>query len=161
VKIIHGLEEIDIVPWYECEDCTKHAHFCGQFSALFFLQRFATSDLAIDSLRHLIRAQGHSAIRHFHSDEKVLDRIAQMIARGELHLTRKPLDFRMALPRLSQVACPRAQTQSEPEAPRRQTAEPPPPPPPEEPAFLPDVDAAAIAKALTHASVSGKPFCAE
>ena len=162
MKIIHGLEEIEIVPWYECEDCTQHAHFSSQLTALLFLQRFLNSDGAMSGLRRFIREEGHSAIRHFHSDEKTLGQIAQMLACGELHLTRKPLAFRMAPPRLSQPAASgRPQSSSEPEPPRREAAEPPPPPPPEEPGLPPNVDMAAIARVLTHASISGKPFCAE
>jgi len=161
VKIVHGLEEIEIVPWYECEDCTQHTTFAGRLSALLLLQRFTNSEAVIAGLRSFIRDKGYSAIRHFHSDEKTLGQVAQMLARGELHLTRRPLDFRLAPARQSQGAAPPGtQSSSEPEPPVRQAAAPP-LPPPEEPTFLPNVDPAAIAQVLTQASISGKPFCAE
>jgi hypothetical protein len=97
MKIVDSLEEIEIVPWYLCEDCTKHSHFSSRLSALFFLQRFRSRVWAIDSLRRLIGERGQGAIRHFHSDEKVLDHVAQMLATGELHLIQKPLVIRTSV----------------------------------------------------------------
>ena len=160
MKIIDGLEEIDIVPRYECKNCTQHVYFAGSVSALSFLRHFATSDLVVDNFRRfLIRERGHGAIRDFHSDEKVLARIGQMVAARELHVTRTLLEFRMAQPRSSQgTASPGPQPSAPPAPP---IAAGPPPPPPDEPVFAPNVDAAAVAQSLTQAAQSGVPFCEE
>jgi hypothetical protein len=161
MKIFDGCEEFDIVPWYECADCTKHSHFSGQLSALRLLQRLKTSVFVRDSLRRLIREEGHRGISHSQRDAEVLDQVAQMLATKELHLTRKRRVVGTDAVRASTGAPPRPQSPFEPEPTRRPTADSPLPPPPDEPVFVPNVDPVAIAQVLTHAALSGVPFCAE
>jgi len=161
MKVFDGFEEFDIVPWYECEDCKKHSNFSSRLSALLFLQRLKTSVFVMDSLRYLVREEGDCGTRHDCGDAEVLEQVAQMLARGVLHLTRKLRVVDAPAVRAGTGASLRPESPFEPKPPRRQTAESPPPPPPEEPVFVPNVDPVAIAQVLTHAALSGVPFCAE
>jgi hypothetical protein len=160
MKIFDGFEEIEILPWYECQDCTNHSRFPSWSSALLFLQRFRTSEVAMDSLRRLIRGGGDSPTPQISNEHEVFNQVAHMLARGELHLTLKPLDLGTGATEPKKEA-PQPRPQPPPESPRRQAVEAPPPPPSEEPVFHPNVDLGAIAQVLTHAARSGVPFCEE
>jgi len=157
VKIFEGFEEIEIVPWFECQDCAKHLRFTDELFALLFLQRFRAHDLALDSLRRWVRERGPGLSPAVFRDEDMLEQAAKMLATRELHVTRKPLVFEMG-----KVGPPKERSQPQPalQSPAPRAAEPP-PPPPDDPVFLPDIDPVAIAQVLTHASLSGVPFCAE
>ena len=158
MKISDGFQQIEILPWYECKDCTKDLHFSGRLSALLFLQRFKIFQTAIDPLRRLIRERRDGLCLPISFDDEVLEQVAQMLATGELHVNWKPLVLGTGTttpkkePSRPQVAPP---------PPPRREAEAPPAPPPEEPVFLPNVDPVAIAQVLTQASQDGKPFCEE
>jgi len=159
MKIFDGFEEIELLPWHECKNCTKHSRFPSQSSALFFLERFRTNEVAMDSLRRLIRGGEGSPALQVSNEYEVFNQVAHMLARGELHLTLKPLDLGTgATEPKKEASQPRPQPMAEP---IRRPAPAPPPPPPEEPVFHPNVDLGAIAQVLTHAAQSGVPFCEE
>ena len=157
MKIFDGFEEIEIVPWFECQDCARHSRFSSQLFALLFLQRFRPHDLAIDSLRRWVRERGPGLSLAVFRDEDMLEQAAKMLATGELHVTRKPLIFATGTVGPTQE---QSRPQPAPPLPAPRAAEPL-PPPPDDPVFLPDIDPVAIAQVLTHASLSGVPFCAE
>jgi len=159
MKIFDGFEEIEILPWHECKDCTKHSPFPSWSFALLFLQRFRISEVAMDSLRRLIRGRGSSSGLQAPNEYEVLNQVAQMLAAGELHLTLKPLALGTGVTEPKKEA-PQPRPQPTPEPIRRPAAGPP-PPPPEEPVFVPNVDPVAIAQVLTHAAQTGVPFCEE
>jgi len=159
VKIFDGFEEIEILPWYECEDCHTHSHFSSRLSALIFLQRFTSVDMAMISLRRLVREGGYYLGPPIPNNE-VLERVAAKLATGELHVIRKPLVFGTGASKPeSQEGRPQVQAAQLP--PPRREAEAPPAPPPDEPVFSPNVDPVATAQVLTQASQDGKPFCEE
>jgi len=160
LKIFDGFEEIEILPWYECEDCTKHLHFPSRLSAQLFLQRFKIYPMATDSLRDFLRGRRDGLCLPTSFDDEVLDQVAQMLATGELHATRKALVLGTGGTKPSAQKGP-PQVEAAPPPPPRREAAAPPPPPPEEPVFLPNVDPAAMAQALTQAAQSGVPFCEE
>lgn len=154
MKISDDFEDIEILQWYDCKQCTKHSYFPGRLSALFFLQRFKTDEMAMASLRRLIGGTRYGMGLPISTDDEVLDRVAQRLMLGELHMTRTPLVYRTG-----------AGTGEEPKPkaprppPRRATAGPP--PLPEEPVFLPGADLAAIAQVQQEAANQGLPFCEE
>lgn len=159
MKIFDGFEEIEILPWHECKDCSKHSRFSDRLSALLFLQRLKTHEVAMDSLRRLLRERRSSLGLQAWRDGEVLEQLAQMLATAELHVTRTRIVFGIGVTERDQeVSRPRPQPAPEPI--RRPVAGPP-PPPPEEPLFVPNVDPVAIAQILTHAAQSGVPFCEE
>jgi hypothetical protein len=158
MKIFDGLEEIDIVPWYECKECSQHSPFLTRLSALNFLQRFATFDATIDSFRRLIREKDYGALQQYLSKEKVLNQVAQMLATGELHLTRKRTFVRTEIFRFAARA---GRPEPGPGPVRPPSSIGPASPPPDESVFLSNVDPGAIAQALAQASLSGLPFCDE
>ena len=91
MKIFDGFEEIEIVPWSECKDCTEHSRFTSQLSALFFLQRFRTYAFAMEPLRRLIRERQPGLSPATVSDQEMLEQAAHLLATGELHATLTPL----------------------------------------------------------------------
>jgi hypothetical protein len=159
VKIFDRFEEIEILPWYECKDCHTHSHFSSRLSALLFLQRFTTNDMAMISLRRLVREGGYYLGAPIPDDE-VLERVAARLATGELHVIRKPRVFGTGVAKPPSQAG-RPQVEAPPLPPPRREAEEPPAPPPDEPVFNPNVDPVAVAQVLTQASQEGKPFCEE
>jgi hypothetical protein len=156
VKIFDGSEEIEIFPSHKCSHCATHLHSFTRLSALFLLQRFKTDEMAMASLRRMVREGGYDLGSPIPNDE-VLERVAARLAAGELHVIRKPLVFGTG------VAKPREEgrPQAAPPPPPRREAEAPPPPPPEEAVFNPDVDPVAMAQVLAQAAQSGAPFCEE
>jgi len=156
VKISHGFEEIEIFPSHKCPYCITHSHSFTRVSARFFLQRFKTDHMAMESLRRMVREGGYDLVAQI-SDDEVLERVAGWLARGELHVIWKPLIFGTGAAKTASEGRP--QVQAPPPPPSK--AEGPPVPAPDEPVFDPDADPDAIANVLTHAAVSGKPFCAE
>jgi len=156
VKVSNGFEEIEIFPAQKCPHCASHLHSFTRLSALFFLQRFKTDEMAMASLRRVVHEGGRGLGPPIPNDE-VLERVAARLAAGELHVIRKLPVFGTgaAKPREKE----RPQVQAAP--PPRPEAEGAPAPPADEPLFDPDADPDAIANVLTHAAVSGKPFCAE
>jgi hypothetical protein len=159
MKIFDGFEEIEILPWHECKDCNRHARFSDRLSALLFLQRFKTHEVAMDSLRRLLRERRGSLGLEGWRDGEVLEQVAQMLATAELHVTRRRIVFGIGVTEPKKEAW-QLRPQLAPEPIRRPAAGPP-PPPPEEPVFVPNVDPVAIAQVLTHAAQSGVPFCEE
>jgi len=157
VKFSRGFEEIELFPLHKCPYCATHLHSFTHQSALLFLQRFRADEMAMTSLRQMVREDGHCSGPQI-SNDQVLERVAARLARGELHLVRKPLAFGtgVAKPASGEKRPP---VQAAP--PPTSQAEGPPAPTPDEPVFDPDADPDAIANVLTHAAVSGKPFCAE
>jgi hypothetical protein len=157
VKIKNGFEEIEIFPSHKCPHCASHLHSFTRLSALFLLQRFKTDEMAMASLRRMVREGGHELGSPIPNDE-VLERVAARLAAGELHVIRKLPVFGTgsAKPREKQPQAPAA-----PLPPPRSEAAGAPAPPADEPVFDPGADPDAIANVLTHAAVSGKPFCAE
>jgi hypothetical protein len=156
VKISHGFEEIEIFPSHKCPYCITHLHSFTRVSAQVFLQRFKTDHMAMESLRRMVREVGYDLVAQIPDDE-VLERVAAKLARGELHVIWKPLIFGTGAKPASGEKRPPVQAAPPPPS----QAEGPAAPAPDEPVFDPDADPDAIANVLTHAAVSGKPFCAE
>jgi hypothetical protein len=158
VKIFDGFEEIEIFPSRKCPHCATHLHSFTRLSALFLLQRFKTDEMAMASLRRMVREGGHDLGSPIPNDE-VLERVAARLAAGELHVIRKPPVFGTGAAKPREQGRP--QVQAAPLPPPRSEAAGAPASPPDEPVFNPDVDPVAMAQALTQASQESKPFCEE
>ena len=154
MKIFNGFEEIEILPWYECKDCSKHSRFSARLDVRLFLERLRLSQVAMDSLRRLIQQLKDGL--QITNDYRVLEQVAHMVATSELHVTRTRLDLGVAVDEPTEESAPPA-----PAAGPEPRSAPAPPPPPQEPVFLANVDSVAIAQALAQAARSGVPFCEE
>ena len=131
--------------------------FPDRRSALLFLLPFKSDAQFIPGLRRLLAERSRRYALARVSDQQVLEETAWLLATRQLWLKQS---YRAILTRRpgEKAAQPSRALPVQPEA-RESFA--PPEPPPDEPVFLPNIDAAAIAAAQRRAAQSGKPFCLE
>jgi hypothetical protein len=99
VKIFDGFEEIEILPWHECEDCTSHLHFSSRLWAVFFLRRFKADFIAMASLRRVGWEIDYFRGCSISNDDEILEFVANKLVTGELHVTRKVRVYTAGPPR--------------------------------------------------------------
>jgi len=155
VKILYGGTSWDFA-WSESTEAGDTVEISERGAALLFLLPFKSNPQFVRGLRRLLaeRNRGYPFSRL--SDEEVLEEIAWLLATRQLWLKRtyrkieaiQPADKASNQP-LPPLPPPPPQPSAQPE------------PPADEPVFMPNIDAAAIAAAQQEAAQSGVPFCEE
>jgi hypothetical protein len=155
VRILHGGIAWDFGWRSEPTELGDAVEFSERRTSLLFLLPFRSNPQFVWGLRRLLAERNRGYPFSHLSDEKVLDEIAWLLATRQLWLKRT---YRKA-----DVVNPADEASGGPLPPL-----PPPPqasgpsePPPDEPVFMPNIDAAAIAAAQREAAQSGVPFCEE
>jgi hypothetical protein len=131
--------------------------FPNQRSALQFLLPLKGNSEFMSQLRFLLAERNPGFDLSRLSDQGVLEEIALRLGNRQLRLRYAP-DL-MQEGGATTEEKPAVQAEPLPPPPRQPAA--PPEPTPDEPVFVPNIDAAAIAAAMREAAQSGVPFCEE
>ena len=130
--------------------------FSDRHGALLFLLSFKSDTQLMWELRHLLAERNREYALSRVSDQQVLEEIASLLASRQLWLRKYHAAGGGSA---AQDAAAEPAPQPLPPLPR-QPAQPP-ELPPDEPIFIPNIDAAAIAAVQREAAQFGVPFCEE